>query len=69
MHRSPTIICAYLIQYGYSMNESIDIVNERRVIASPTPMQREDLKRWEQQVSRKNSMKMNYVGKEDDQGN
>ena len=55
MHRSPTIICAYLIHCGYRMDESLDFINERRSIASPTPSQREDLKRWEQFVSERNT--------------
>ena len=55
MHRSPTIVCAYLIHCGYRMDESLEFISERRSIASPTPSQQEDLKRWEQFVSEKNA--------------
>ena len=47
MHRSPTIVCAYLIFCGYGVNESLDFIKEKRVVAIPTPSQVEDLACWE----------------------
>ena len=52
MHRSPTIVCAYLIHCGYGMDTSLDFIKEKRVIAYPTPSQIEDLRRWEKFVSK-----------------
>ena len=56
MHRSITIICAYLIHFGYRMDESLDFIREKRSIASPTPSQLEDLKCWKKFVSEKNTL-------------
>ena len=47
MHRSPTIVCAYLIYCGYGVKESLDFIKEKRVVAIPTPSQVEDLACWE----------------------
>ena len=48
MHRSPTIICAYLIKLGYSLEDAVSFVKSRRSIAYPSARQLEDLKLCEE---------------------